>query len=38
MASVQVARAEFWAFMMVLCVLAFIVLLLMTGCQAPLRT
>jgi hypothetical protein len=31
------SRAEFWAFLALSCVVAFIVLLLLTSCQMPLR-
>jgi hypothetical protein len=31
------SRAELWAFLAVACVVAFIVVLLLTSCQMPLR-
>ena len=31
-------RAEIWAFLAVACAVAFIVALLLAGCQMPLRT
>jgi uncharacterized membrane-anchored protein len=33
----SMSRGEMWAFLAVACVLAFIVLLLLTSCQMPLR-
>ena len=33
----RMSRAELWAFLAIACVLAFIVLLLLTACQMPLR-
>jgi hypothetical protein len=36
--AVSMSRAEMWAFLAVACVLAFIVALLLAGCQMPLRT
>lgn len=34
----SMSRAELWAFLAVACALAFIVALLLAGCQMPLRT
>lgn len=36
--SLFISRGEQWAFTVVLCLLAFIILLLFTSCQMPLRT
>jgi hypothetical protein len=34
----SMSRGEMWAFLAIACVLAFIVMLLLAGCQMPLRT
>jgi hypothetical protein len=34
----SMSRAEMWAFLAIACVLAIVVLLLLAGCQMPLRT
>ena len=36
--SLFASRAEFWAFIAIACVVAFIVVLLLTSCQMPLRS